>query len=690
MLGRYELLTLLSVGGMAEIYLARSEGIAGFEKLVVVKRILPHLSMQRDFVEMFLAEARLAAMLDHPNIVQVHDIGEDTGNYYYAMELVRGADLRQVMKAQAQAKGAVPLHCAIAIGLGMCAGLEHAHELKDHLGEPLGVVHRDVSLSNVMVSYDGTVKITDFGVAKLTSGDARTRTGTLKGKIGYMSPEQCRGEALDRRSDIFAIGIILYELTTGRRLFRPEGSEFAILQRIIRDDAEPPTTFRADCPSGLEAIILSALQRDRRLRYQTAKEMQRDLEALAREERLPASPIELAEYVRGLVPAKPIAGEHTGSRRTRARIEVPSGLWSASTLDDDLVIPVEDTVHGDLPKTPGNGTLAVPPLPATPEPMARPPIAARLLAGIASDRRRVALALVGSAIAGILIAVAGVVAFRGDGDRVAAAHRAAARPALATRPAAAAPPVATASIAAPVAASRRELEAPPADPAPRALGDEPPTAATPVATDMPTRATSPARVAARDRADDERRPVKVAARTPPRPARVASEASPAPDATEPAARDAEPAVPAPPDAGTRAADPPPEVAAPPPRATPPPPPRTTDPGPMDAVPSIATVDVTGPIQDSEIRRGLGRVVGAFRACYRDAARAARKSPSAKVRLSFQIDETRAARNIHAAGAPLPGLGTCLENAAGAIRTRIAPDVGNAQVKVTITFDPGGS
>jgi serine/threonine protein kinase len=690
-LGRYEVLGLLSIGGMAEVYLARVAGLAGFEKLVALKRMLPHLTIQPGFVEMFLAEARLAAMLDHPNVAQVHDIGEDTGNYYYAMELIRGADLRQLMKAQSKVSGGVPLHCAIAIGLGMCAGLEHAHELRDHLGQPLGVVHRDVSLSNVMVSYDGTVKITDFGVAKLTSNDARTRTGTLKGKIGYMSPEQCRGEQLDRRSDVFAIGIILYELVTGRRLFRPDGSEFAILQKIIREDATPPSQYRPDLPAGLEAIIMLALQRDRRLRYQTARDMQRDLEALAREQRLPASPIELGEYVRSLVPQKPLQIESSRrNQNTRSKIEVPSGLWGHQT-DDDFGLPVaEATSQDDLRATPGLGAPAIPDSVPTRKPSHRPPITMPMRA---LDKHKVAIALLGAALAGVFFAIVGVLALRGTepappppGPTV-AVNVSPSTPTAA--PAAAARPRETHAAAAPRIANGIEDALLAVDPG------------QPLETDMPSRPARAVRAVSDDHRDarrpreDERRPARVPARAaaPQRQARIAADPNPTP-APEPAPPPA--AEPPPIDAGVRpAATEPPIDAAPPaprpvaPKPTPAPPTRV-DPGSMDAVAAIASVDVSGPIQDSEIRRGLSRVTGAFRECYRDAARAAKKTPAGKVKLSFQIDETRAARKIQASGAPLPGLGSCIEDAAGSIRTRIAPDVGNAQVKVTITFDPTGS
>ncbi|HET6281318.1 MAG TPA: serine/threonine-protein kinase, partial [Polyangia bacterium] len=259
-LGRYELLEQLAVGGMAEIFLARAVGIEGFEKLVVCKCILSQRASDDDFVNMFIDEARLAAQLHHPNVAHVFDIGREGDLHFFAMEYVHGADVHEIQQA-ARGKGGVPLEQALAITIGAAAGLHYAHEKTDGNGQPLGIVHRDVSPSNVLVSFDGGVKVVDFGIAKATSQWARTRTGSIKGKIACMSPEQCRGEALDRRSDVFAVGILLYELTTGVRPFQAD-SDYAIIRRIVDEDAAPPSSHRPGYSAKLEGIVMRALRRN--------------------------------------------------------------------------------------------------------------------------------------------------------------------------------------------------------------------------------------------------------------------------------------------------------------------------------------------------------------------------------------------------------------------------------------------
>ena len=194
---------------MAEIYLAKARGIEGFEKLVVLKRILPQHADSEDFIRMFLDEARLAATLHHPNIAQTYDIGTEGGSYFFTMEYVHGEDMRNILKTCARTRKGLPLDHSITMVLGTAAGLHHAHEKLASDGSPLNIVHRDVSPSNVLVTYDGAVKVVDFGIAKAATHRAESRVGSLKGKIAYMSPEQCRGEKLDRRSDVFAIGILL-------------------------------------------------------------------------------------------------------------------------------------------------------------------------------------------------------------------------------------------------------------------------------------------------------------------------------------------------------------------------------------------------------------------------------------------------------------------------------------------------
>src|ERR1700722_16713775 len=247
--GKYTLVRRLATGGMAELFLAIQKSVAGFEKLVVIKRILPALSRDRAFVEMLLHEARVAASLTHPNIVQVFDVGTVDGTYFIAMEHAHGEDLRSIVRhMKKKAVAEFPLEHALSIGLGMCAGLGYAHERRALDGTPLHIVHRDVSPQNVVVTFTGDVKIVDFGIAKSDAlAEDDTKTGPLKGKVSYMSPEQARGEPLDWRSDIFATGVILFELTTGKRLFKGP-SEYDTLKLICDREYPLPSQARLGYP----------------------------------------------------------------------------------------------------------------------------------------------------------------------------------------------------------------------------------------------------------------------------------------------------------------------------------------------------------------------------------------------------------------------------------------------------------
>jgi serine/threonine protein kinase len=285
----------LAVGGMAEIFLARTTAMHGFEKMVVLKRMLPQYAESGDFIRMFLDEARLAATLAHPNIAQVYDIGEHEGQCFFTMEYVAGQDLRKVQHA-ARASIGLPLEHVVNIVIGVASGLHYAHEQVDRVGRPLGLVHRDVSPSNIIVTYSGGVKLVDFGIAKASTAQVATAVGTLKGKIPYMSPEQCRGAKLDRRSDIFSLGTVLWELSTGSRLFRGE-NEFAMLNRIANGDVPLPSTRRSNYPEDLEAIVMRALEGDREHRYATAQDLQIALEEFAREHKLSVSSAKLARFM---------------------------------------------------------------------------------------------------------------------------------------------------------------------------------------------------------------------------------------------------------------------------------------------------------------------------------------------------------------------------------------------------------
>lgn len=297
--GKYSLLGHLATGGMAEVWLARQLGIQGFEKLVVIKRARPELS-DEDTTSHFLDEARLVATLEHPNIAQVYEMGLVNGSYFFAMEYVDGADLRRLMDAALTKRQRISLADALYIIIHVCSALHYAHEKRSLDGESLHIIHRDVSPSNVLLSYDGAIKVCDFGIAKAHSRRAEnTQRGVLKGKFSYMSPEQCQSRPLDRRSDVFSIGILLYELTTLTKLFRAD-SDFELLQKIVQAPIPRPSSRSAEYPRELEEIVMKALAKAPADRYATAQELQLDLESFAREHKLAMSSVNIAKLIGGM------------------------------------------------------------------------------------------------------------------------------------------------------------------------------------------------------------------------------------------------------------------------------------------------------------------------------------------------------------------------------------------------------
>ncbi|MBK8252001.1 MAG: serine/threonine protein kinase [Polyangiaceae bacterium] len=302
--GKYTLLRKLAAGGMAEIFLALHRSMAGFEKLVVIKRILPSMNQDKAFIDMLLHEARIAATLSHPNIVQIFDVGQVDGTFFIAMEHIHGEDIRAIVRGMRR-KNVVefPLEHALAITLGVCAGLAYAHDRRDLEGKLLGIVHRDISPQNIVVTFTGDVKIVDFGIAKSEKVKEDLSDGQLKGKVPYMSPEQAAGKELDLRSDIFAVGVVLFELTTGRRLFKGP-NELETLKLILESDYPLPSEVRPGYPKALENIVMKALARRREDRYQTAREMQADIEAFVREERIGVSAVSLTHWMQMLFAEK--------------------------------------------------------------------------------------------------------------------------------------------------------------------------------------------------------------------------------------------------------------------------------------------------------------------------------------------------------------------------------------------------
>jgi serine/threonine-protein kinase len=279
-IGRYQVVGKLTTGGMAEIYLGRLTGPHGFEKPVVIKRILGHLTSPT-FSEMFLDEARIVADIRHPNVVQVFDFGEDTGQLFMAMEYLEGESLGGILRRLWATDRRLKPEAAALIAAAACAGLHAAHELKDRHGRPLGLVHRDVSPSNLFVTYDGHVKVIDFGVAKARGTEGRTDAGQVRGKSAYMSPEQALARGVDRRSDIFSLGIVLFEMCTMRRLFQRE-NPLLVYRAICEEPIPSMTDAMSSIPPELAQIASRALERSPDARYPTAQALRLDLLAAAR------------------------------------------------------------------------------------------------------------------------------------------------------------------------------------------------------------------------------------------------------------------------------------------------------------------------------------------------------------------------------------------------------------------------
>jgi serine/threonine protein kinase len=342
---RYTILGRLAGGGMADIFLARATAMAGLERHVVLKRVRAELSSDPHFARMFLDEARLAAQLHHPNIAQVYDIGRLGGAYFFTMEYVHGADLRSIGQVLASEGRPMPVALALHIAAGALAALHHAHDRVGPDGQLLGIVHRDVSPSNVMVAYEGTIKLVDFGVAKATQNKEETVAGSLKGKISYLSPEQIRNKPVDRRSDIFSLGIILYELLTGARLFR-RGGDLASMGAILNEEVPPPSTRRPEISPELDAIVMRALQKDRERRYPTAADMLEAIERLGLREQHLLSSTAMSRFLTELLGERPLPWLELDS------FDDPTMMVAAeieSGLDSDVATAVTRRVaHGEI------------------------------------------------------------------------------------------------------------------------------------------------------------------------------------------------------------------------------------------------------------------------------------------------------------------------------------------------------
>jgi serine/threonine protein kinase len=275
--GKYYLLERINVGGMAEVFKAKTVGVEGFERIVALKRILPSIAEDEEFITMFIDEAKIAVQLQHANIAQIFDLGKVDDSYFIALEYVNGRDLRGIFDDLHKMGQTMPMPQVCYLIMQLCEGLDYAHNKRDAQGRDLNLVHRDVSPQNLLIGYEGEVKLIDFGIAKAAGKASKTQAGILKGKFGYMSPEQVRGLPIDRRSDIFALGIVLYEMLTGERLFIGE-SDFSTLEKVRNVDIIPPSSFNASVPVNLERIVLKALEKNVEDRYQNAIDLHDDLQ----------------------------------------------------------------------------------------------------------------------------------------------------------------------------------------------------------------------------------------------------------------------------------------------------------------------------------------------------------------------------------------------------------------------------
>jgi serine/threonine protein kinase len=364
-LGRYELLLPIAKGGMASVWAARLRGTRGFQKMVAIKTMLPGLVDDLHFERMFLDEASLASQVRHPHVIEILDLGEVDRILYLVMEWVDGEPLNIIMK-YAATRGGIPLAIAVSITAQTCRGLHAAHELRDENGALVGLVHRDVSPQNVLLTYEGVVKVVDFGVAKATSrASNETEAGQLKGKIAYMSPEQLRGERIDRRTDVFAMGILLYMMTTGTHPFRGD-DQGQTIRRISDDEpVTPPSSIVPGYPAGLEAVVLQALAKDAGKRYPTANDMLIGLTRALPPSMRPSTDEEVAEFLRALLPdrlekRKSLikAALEAADRREAGKSlpRVPSGV---SDTPDEAPTVLEGLVSGRemTPSTEGQHSL---------------------------------------------------------------------------------------------------------------------------------------------------------------------------------------------------------------------------------------------------------------------------------------------------------------------------------------------
>jgi serine/threonine protein kinase/Zn-finger nucleic acid-binding protein len=325
--GSYQVLSRIATGGMGEVYLARKQGPGGFVKRVVVKTLLSHLSGEEEFIEMFLDEARLNSRLCHTNIGEIYDLGRVNGSFFLVMEYIDGVDLHTIFDFCKEKDRSIPAEQSVRIVSQVCQGLHYAHTLSDARGVPLGIVHRDICPKNIMVSYEGTAKVIDFGIAKATTRRHKTENGSVKGRIPYMSPEQCTGSEVDARSDMFSLGVVFWELITGRRLFKMS-SDIQTHKEIATGNVRRPRSIDGNIPAQLEDIVLKALRKSPDYRYQSALEMKQELDDYLDGLGTNSNAVHLAPFMKELFKT-PYAKHEEPVEVPDTDVQVPVAFWDA-------------------------------------------------------------------------------------------------------------------------------------------------------------------------------------------------------------------------------------------------------------------------------------------------------------------------------------------------------------------------
>lgn len=343
--GQYVLVEKIATGGMAEVWKARMRGVEGFQKIVAIKKILPHLSDNQEFIEMFVDEAKLAAQLNHNNIIHIYDLGKIQNSYYIAMEYIDGFDLKTILRRGEERGHPMNVELALFIASKVASALDYAHRKKDFEDREMGLVHRDVSPQNVLISEEGDIKLCDFGIAKAASKASHTQAGALKGKLQYMAPEQAWGKHIDRRSDIFALATVLFEMLTGRKLFTGD-NEISILEQVREARVQPPSLHNDEVTPEIDRIVLKALQKDPDDRYQTAGEMAREIDAVLYTFRPTPTSADLAIYMHRLAapePEAPAVVEHEPEpvhQPLRPNVIVPSNVIAPAVIPAVISAPV--------------------------------------------------------------------------------------------------------------------------------------------------------------------------------------------------------------------------------------------------------------------------------------------------------------------------------------------------------------